>query len=156
MKKGRQGAPTLLLGVSLRTQIQWFLFDQGWDQGTENHRWNVRFKIGSFVLKPKTAIASLTHWYSYPWRHQNSKCQPGATYLRSILAHTQTSPRLSREPSMSYVPTAQHLTSFWERQPHTDTARTLSNAATSAFWGGTAEGSSSIEFLCKIGISMKP
>lgn len=118
-RKGDRKLPLFYWVFFWGHQIQWFLFDQWCNQETEDHRLNVRFKIGGFVLMPKTGIASLTHWYSHPWRHQNSKCHLKTSYLRSILAHTQTSPRLSRELPTSSMP---HCTTtnmlLWETTSH--------------------------------------
>lgn len=153
-RKGDRKLPLFYWVFFWGHQIQWFVFDQWCNQETEDHRLNVRFKIGGFVLMPKTGIASLTHWYSHPWRHQNSKCHPKTSYLRSILAHTQTSPRLSRELPTSSMP---HCTTTNILHVHPSHSQAPSQIQPHLlFERGTAEGSSNRELLSNIGISVKP
>lgn len=136
-------------------QIQWFLFYQGCNQGNEDHRLNVRFKTGGFVPMPKTGIAA--------W--PTGTLTPGDTKtLNATLKHLTWdlflhTPRPPPGWVESYLPhtchTAQHLTSFCQRQPHTDTASPSQMQLHLLFERGTAEGSSDRELQCNTVISMK-
>lgn len=148
--KGKQGAPILLPGVSLRTPdttVSLCPRMSSRDWRLQKTKWEIQ-KRGC-VPKYKIVIASPIHWQPLtPGDTKTLHATLETSYLRSTLAWPQSCPRLSRELPTSYM---LHCVTFYILLGETTSYRltqpgSFQNAALSAFWG-TAEGSSNREFL---------